>query len=231
VLLFTNLSVVVVEASRANRRKPPFWALVTPGSERVPPAQAETRETKRTETTTARLNFKIATSESVEPAYATRSLRPLTGDSGHFTSNCLTAACAAWLTRRAACNASRRFDTRANIIYYADIMPKGEYLGEFEHIVLLTVLRLGEGAYGAVVRSEIERVTGRSPAIGAVHATLDRLERKGLVSSWIGEPTAARGGKAKRHFKIEADGTSALKSAQQTLERLHAGISLRCVTA
>ena len=110
-------------------------------------------------------------------------------------------------------------------------MAKGEYLGQFEHIVLLTVLRLGDGAYGAMIRAEIERVTGRSPAIGAVHATLERLEQKGLVSSWIGAPTAERGGKAKRHFKVEAAGISALKDARQTLERLHAGVSLRNVTA
>lgn len=106
-------------------------------------------------------------------------------------------------------------------------MAKGEYLGEFEHIVLLTILRLGDGAYGAMIRAEIERVTDRSPAIGAVHATLERLERKGLVASWIGQPTAERGGKAKRHFKIEADGISALRSARSTLQKLHAGVSLR----
>lgn len=109
-------------------------------------------------------------------------------------------------------------------------MGKGDYLGEFEHIVLLTLLRLGDGAYGAVIRAEIERVTERSPAIGTVHATLERLERKGLVTSWIGEPTAERGGKAKRHFKIETDGVSALKNAQKTLARLHAGVSLRTAT-
>jgi len=74
-------------------------------------------------------------------------------------------------------------------------------------------------------------VTGRSPAIGAVHATLERLERKGLVASWIGQPTAERGGKAKRHFKIEADGVSELKNARRTLDKLHAGISLRRATA
>ena len=110
-------------------------------------------------------------------------------------------------------------------------MAKGEYLGEFEHIVLLTILRLGDGAYGAMIRAEIEHVTGRSPAIGAVHATLERLERKGLVASWIGQPTAERGGKAKRHFKIEAAGVSALKSARRTLDKLHTGISLRSTTA
>jgi PadR family transcriptional regulator PadR len=125
---------------------------------------------------------------------------------------------------------SRSVDRPSDIVYYADIMPKGEYLGEFEHIVLLTILRLGDGAYGASIRSEIERVTDRSPVIGTVHATLERLERKKLVTSWIGEPTAERGGKAKRHFKIEAEGISALKSAQTTLERLQAGLSLRCAT-
>lgn len=110
-------------------------------------------------------------------------------------------------------------------------MAKGDYLGEFEHIVLVTVLRLGDGAYGAMIRAEIERVTGRSAAIGAVHATLERLEHKGFVSSWIGEPTAERGGKAKRHFKLEADGLSALKNARKTFERLHSGVSLRNVIA
>jgi PadR family transcriptional regulator PadR len=106
-------------------------------------------------------------------------------------------------------------------------MAKGDYLGEFEHIVLLTLLRLGDGAYGASIRMEIESVTGRSPAIGAVHATLERMERKKLVSSWIGEPTAERGGKAKRHFKLEAAGVQAVKQARATLDRLQTGLSFR----
>ncbi len=110
-------------------------------------------------------------------------------------------------------------------------MAKGEYLGEFEHIVLLTIRRLGDGAYGAMIRAEIERVTGRSPTIGTVHATLERLERKRLVASWIGEPTAERGGKAKRHFKLEADGVSALKAAWLTVERLREGVPLLMVLA
>lgn len=106
-------------------------------------------------------------------------------------------------------------------------MGKGDYLGEFEHIVLLTLMRLGEGAYGAAIRAEIETVTGRSPAIGAVHATLERMERKGLVTSWMGAPTAERGGKAKRHFRLEATGVDALQQARATLERLQLGLSLR----
>ena len=109
-------------------------------------------------------------------------------------------------------------------------MAKGEYLGEFEHIVLLSLLRLSDGAHGALVRIEIESVTSRSPAIGAVHATLERLERKGFVSSWMGEPTHERGGKAKRHFKIQAAGITALKQARVTLDRLHAGVSLSSAT-
>lgn len=110
-------------------------------------------------------------------------------------------------------------------------MAKGEYLGEFEHIVLLSLLRLGDGAHGARIRAEIESVIGRSTTIGALHATLERLERKGLVTSWMGEPTAERGGKAKRHFRIEAVAVDALKEARSTLERLHAGVSLRMRTA
>jgi DNA-binding PadR family transcriptional regulator len=109
-------------------------------------------------------------------------------------------------------------------------MAKGDYLGEFEHVVLLTVLRLDERAYGATIRAEIERLTDRVPSIGAVHTTLERLERKGLVSSWIGEPTAERGGKAKRHFKVERAGVAALKDARKTLDQLHAGLSLRIAT-
>ena len=110
-------------------------------------------------------------------------------------------------------------------------MAKGAYLGEFEHVVLLSILRLGDGAHGAKIRAEIETVTGRSTTIGAVHATLERLERKALVSSWMGEPTSERGGKAKRHFRLEAAGIDALKEARATLERLHAGVSLRALLA
>lgn len=106
-------------------------------------------------------------------------------------------------------------------------MAKGEYLGEFEHVLLLCVLRLGDGAYGAQIRMELEEATGRSPSIGAVHATLERLERKGFLSSWMGEPTAERGGKAKRHFKVNRAGIAALKAARMTLDRLHAGVVLQ----
>jgi len=106
-------------------------------------------------------------------------------------------------------------------------MLKGDRLGEFEYAILLTLFRLGDGAYGAAIRAEIERLTSRESTIGAVHATLERLERKGFVSSWMGEPTPERGGKAKRHFKVEAAGMTALKDTRAALDRLHAGLPWR----
>lgn len=103
-------------------------------------------------------------------------------------------------------------------------MVKGNYLGEFEHIVLLALLRLGERPYGMRIRQEIERRTGRSVAIGAVYATLDRMERKGYVSSWLGEPTAERGGRAKRFFRIEGEGARALRRSEDALGRMRLGL-------
>ena len=104
-------------------------------------------------------------------------------------------------------------------------MPKGEYLGEFEQIVLLALMRLADDAYGMKVRREIEERTGRSVTIGAVYATLDRLQSKGLVQSSLGEPTAERGGRAKRTFVVTAEGVAALKQSQAVLERMADGVS------
>ena len=73
-------------------------------------------------------------------------------------------------------------------------MAGREFLGEFEHIVLLAVLRLGDDAYGASVRREIETRTGRALTVGALYRTLDRLELKGYVASRVGDPTPERGG-------------------------------------
>jgi PadR family transcriptional regulator PadR len=86
-------------------------------------------------------------------------------------------------------------------------MPRGELLGSLEHIILLAQLRLGDHAYEMTVRREIEEQIARNLSIGAVHATLERLEAKGYVSSFTGEPTSERGGRAKRHFRIEAGAT------------------------
>lgn len=97
-------------------------------------------------------------------------------------------------------------------------------LGEFEQIVLLALVRLGEDAYGAAVRREIAERTGRDVSTGAVYATLDRLEAKGLVRSALGEPTAERGGRAKRNFEITGEGSRSLRRSQQAFARMLEGL-------
>ena len=109
-------------------------------------------------------------------------------------------------------------------------MPRGDLLGSLEHIVLLALVRLGSHAYGMTVRQEIEERTGRNMSIGAVYATLERLEAKGYVSSFTGEPTAERGGRAKRHFQIEADGQRALRASQDMIRKMTVGVKSRWVT-
>lgn len=105
-------------------------------------------------------------------------------------------------------------------------MSKGEYLGEFEQIVLLAVARLGESGYGATVRREIERRAGRSVSLGAVYATLSRLEEKGFLASWQGEATHRRGGRAKRHFRLSPTGVEALEATRRMLDRMWEGVEL-----
>ncbi len=97
-------------------------------------------------------------------------------------------------------------------------------LGSLEHIVLLAVMRLGSNAYGMTVRREIEDATGRSISIGAVYATLARLESKGFIDSFSGEPTAERGGRAKRYFRITAAGLGALRNTQEIIHKMSAGL-------
>jgi DNA-binding PadR family transcriptional regulator len=99
-----------------------------------------------------------------------------------------------------------------------------ETLGSLEHIVLLAVMRLGENAYGIMVRREIENATGRDLSIGAVYATLVRLESKSFIESSTGEPTAERGGRAKRYFRVTADGKRTLQNTQDLIQKMSAGI-------
>lgn len=105
-------------------------------------------------------------------------------------------------------------------------MAKRLYLGEFEQVVLLAVARLGEGAYGVSIRKEIQEVAGRSTSIGAVYATLDRLEDKGLLASAVGEATPTRGGRSKRYFQLLPNGREALLRARLTLDHLWDGLEL-----
>ena len=106
-------------------------------------------------------------------------------------------------------------------------MARGDFLGSLEQLVLLALVRLGDGAYGMTVRREIEHRTGRDLSIGAIYATLERLEDKGYVRSEIGEPTAERGGRAKRLFRIAAKGEAALEASQQALRSMTSGIGRR----
>src|SRR5262245_47367234 len=103
-------------------------------------------------------------------------------------------------------------------------MKKYEALGEFEQTVLLAVAHLGEGAYGVTIRQEIERRTSRSVAIGALYTALDRLERKGYVSSTMSDPTPQRGGRSKRHFVMKAAGLGALRQSRELLARMWKGL-------
>jgi DNA-binding PadR family transcriptional regulator len=97
-------------------------------------------------------------------------------------------------------------------------------LGEFEQLVLLALVRLRDNAYGVTIRAEIERRAGREVSIAAVYTTLDRLERKRFVSSWIGEPTAQRGGRSKRYFRLEPAGADALAASYRSYKSMVAGL-------
>ena len=103
-------------------------------------------------------------------------------------------------------------------------MGKGEFLGEFEQVVLLAVASLDGNGYGLSIRREIERRTGRSVTVGSVYATLARLEEKGMASSREGEPSPRRGGRARRHFRIRPAGIRALRASRGMLDSMWEGI-------
>ena len=105
-------------------------------------------------------------------------------------------------------------------------MTGRDYLGEFEHIVILALLRLEDRAYGVTVRQEIERRTRREVSIGAVYATLERLEAKGYVKSHRSEPTPERGGRSKRFFRVTGKGAAALGRTHRALRNMTEGLRL-----
>jgi PadR family transcriptional regulator PadR len=98
------------------------------------------------------------------------------------------------------------------------------YLGNFELMVMLVLIRLGETAYGIPIAHEIEVVGGREVSLGSIYATLERLQEKGLVSSKLGEPTPERGGRAKRYFSVTAKGVREIREAQRVLKKLWLGL-------
>jgi len=105
-------------------------------------------------------------------------------------------------------------------------MPR-EGLGEFEQIVLLAIMHVEGDVYGVPIVDEIERRTGRAVARAAVYVTLRRLEAKGLVASWMGEPTQERGGKARRCVKVTPQGLRALRESRLLTNRMWSGLEAK----
>ncbi|HYN06320.1 MAG TPA: PadR family transcriptional regulator [Vicinamibacterales bacterium] len=99
-----------------------------------------------------------------------------------------------------------------------------EALGEFEQLVLLAIVHLGDDVYGVPIVDEIERRTGRTVAPAAVYVTLRRLEQKGLLSSWMSDPTPERGGKARRCVKVTRAGLEMLRESRQALDQMWKGL-------
>jgi DNA-binding PadR family transcriptional regulator len=102
-------------------------------------------------------------------------------------------------------------------------MNKTSYLGEFEHVVLLAILRLGDEAYGRSIREELELRAGREVSRSAAYITLERLAKKGYLDTRMGEPSPERGGKAKRYYRLTPVGREALREAGRALMSLWAG--------
>jgi DNA-binding PadR family transcriptional regulator len=92
--------------------------------------------------------------------------------------------------------------------------------GNFELMVMLVLIRLGEDAYGVPISTELEEQTGSEVALGSVYAALERLEKKGFVSSTLGNPTAERGGRAKRYFRVTAKGLREVRAARRIFTTL-----------
>jgi PadR family transcriptional regulator, regulatory protein PadR len=98
-------------------------------------------------------------------------------------------------------------------------------LGEFEYLMLTAAARLGEDAYGAAIRLEIENATKSRCSIGALYTTLDRLEEKGFVKTWMGDPTPQRGGRPKRMVRVTAKGIQAATAFYDAVARVSRGVS------
>jgi PadR family transcriptional regulator PadR len=99
-----------------------------------------------------------------------------------------------------------------------------DYLTDFELMILLSVLRLGDEAYGVPIARELEHTGGRSVVLATVYAALDRLEANGLVTSALGDPTPARGGRAKRFFRVTPSGLKAVRQTRRALTQLWTGV-------
>jgi PadR family transcriptional regulator PadR len=103
---------------------------------------------------------------------------------------------------------------------YIEEMREHNYLGEFELILLLTLIHLGDDAYGVPLSKELALRRGRDVSVGSVYAALDRLELKGLVASNLGESTPERGGRAKRYFRVTEQGLRSVHETRRVLSKL-----------
>jgi DNA-binding PadR family transcriptional regulator len=103
-------------------------------------------------------------------------------------------------------------------------VSRSDYLGEFEHLVLLAILRLGEGTYGVPIRDEIESRAGRRVTVGAVYSTLRRLESKGWIETWMSDPEPVPGGRSRKEVRITDVGRASLRRAQERLGRMAEGL-------
>ena len=100
-------------------------------------------------------------------------------------------------------------------------------IGELEQLVLLAILQLGDEAYGVTIAGVLREKAARNPAMATIYTTLERLEDKGFLTSRLGEPTAERGGKRKRYFRVTAAGERAVRDSLTALQALAAGIGRR----
>ena len=98
-------------------------------------------------------------------------------------------------------------------------------LGEFEYLMLTAAARLGDEAYGLAIRQEIEAATGRQCSLGALYTTLDRLELRGLIKTWMGDPTPQRGGRPKRMVRITSKGEQAASAFYDAVMRVSRGVT------
>src|SRR4051794_21807943 len=98
-------------------------------------------------------------------------------------------------------------------------------LGEFEYLMLTAAARLGDNAYGAAIRHEIQDATGSPCSIGALYTTLDRLEQKGFIKTWMGDPTPERGGRPKRLVRVTAKGAKAASAFYDAVMRVSRGVA------
>lgn len=96
-------------------------------------------------------------------------------------------------------------------------------LGEFEYFILSSAARLGDNAYGAAIRQDMEAVTGRQCSLGALYTTLDRLEQKGLIRTWMGEPSPERGGRAKKMVRITVKGIREAQAFYEAIVKVSVG--------